>query len=160
MKHLISTAAVIAALVIVNGCKRSDTDESAKTETSAITDAKADGSTLDDPAHDEVSLGKVAIGDMRVKLAQGHGAVVAGEEGHLVVKLPYSDNGATLVRAWIGTADRTLSSVGKGEYEPSRDNYDAHATAPDPLPADALWWIEVEKPDGTKVVGSAKLLRD
>lgn len=107
-------------------------------------------------AHDESPLGTVTIGSMKVELAQGHGGVAAGREGHLVVKLPYSDNGATIVRAWIGTEDRTLSFVGKGEYAPSHDDYDVHAMAPDPLPENTMWWIEIEKPDGTKVVGSAK----
>jgi hypothetical protein len=114
----------------------------------------ADGD--DDHAHEETSLGTTMVGEMEIELAQGHGAVAAGQEGHLVVKLPYNDGGATIVRAWIGTEDRTLSMVGKGEYAPSHDDYDIHAVAPDPLPENVLWWIEVEKPDGTKAVGSAK----
>ncbi|MHC5022925.1 MAG: hypothetical protein ACYTGG_03295 [Planctomycetota bacterium] len=108
-----------------------------------------------DHAHDESPLGTVTIDGMQVELAQGHGAVTAGHESHLVVKLPYTDNGATVVRAWIGTEDHTLSFVGRGEYAASHDDYDIHAMAPDPLPANAMWWIEIEKPDGTKVVGSA-----
>ena len=110
----------------------------------------------EDHADDETALGSTSIGDMTVELAQGHGAVRAGQEGHLVVKLPYNDNGATIVRAWIGTEDRTLSFVGKGEYAPSHDDYDIHAMAPDPLPENTMWWIEIEKPDGAKVVGSAE----
>ena len=111
-------------------------------------------------AHDETDLGKFDIQGMQVEAAQGHGKVEAGKEGHLVIKLPYKDDGATVVRAWIGTSDRTLSSVGKGEYAPSHDDYDIHTVAPDPLPADAKWWLEVEKPDGTKAVGSIPLLKD
>ena len=109
----------------------------------------------EDHAHDETSIGTITIGEMQVELAQGHGAVEAGEEGHLVVKLPHNDSGATVVRAWIGTEDRTLSLVGKGEYAASHDDYDVHAMAPDPLPEATMWWIESELPDGTKVVGSA-----
>lgn len=115
------------------------------------TDAEGDHAHHDD----EVDLDSVTIAGMTIGLAQGHGAVEANKEGHLIVKLPYNDGGATIVRAWIGTADRTLSFVGKGEYAPSHDDYDIHAVAPDPLPADTMWWIEIEKPDGTKVVGSA-----
>ena len=106
-------------------------------------------------AHDEEPLGTVSLGDLVLELAQGHGAVVAGEEAHLVVKLPYSDVGQTIVRAWIGSEDRTLSFVGKGQYARSHDDYDVHATAPDPLPDDPKWWIEIEQPDGTRLVGSA-----
>jgi hypothetical protein len=102
----------------------------------------------------EVSLGKFKAGELEIEAAQGHGLVAAGKEGHLIIKLPYKDDGASIVRAWIGTEDRTLSAVGKGEYAPSHDDYDIHAVAPSPLPADAKWWVEVEKPDGTKPVGS------
>ena len=77
-----------------------------------------------------------------------------------MVKLPYNDKGATVVRAWIGTEDRTLSLVGKGGYAPSHDDYDVHAIAPDPLPDNVMWWIEIQKPDGTKLVGSIKPLLD
>ncbi|MFM2198650.1 MAG: hypothetical protein RLZZ505_2082 [Verrucomicrobiota bacterium] len=109
----------------------------------------------DDHDHgDEVELGKFKAGELEIEAAQGHGMVEAGKEGHLIIKLPYKDDGASIVRAWIGTEDRTLSAVGKGEYAPSHDDYDIHATAPSPLPADCKWWIEIEKPDGTKLTGS------
>ena len=109
-----------------------------------------------------LTLGGVihTIDGMTIELAQSHGALKGGEEGHLVVKLPYNDSGATVVRAWIGTEDRTMSFVGKGEYAPSHDDYDIHAMAPDPLPANTMWWIEIEKPDGSKVVGSATPLTE
>lgn len=112
--------------------------------------------TQEDHPHDETALTPATIGDITVELAQGHGVVEAGKESHLVVKLPYSDNGATVVRAWIGSDDRTLSLVGRGEYAPAHDDYDVHATAPDPLPENAMWWIEIERPDGTKLTGSTK----
>lgn len=111
--------------------------------------------TEEDHAHGtEVSLGKFKAGELEIEAAQGHGMVAAGQEGHIIIKLPYKDDGASIVRAWIGTEDRTLSAVGKGEYAPSHEDYDIHAVAPSPLPADVKWWVEVEKPDGTKLVGS------
>ena len=111
----------------------------------------------EDHEHAEEPLGTVEIGGLAVELAQGHGGVVAGKEGHLVVKLPYSDSGATVVRAWIGTEDRTLSYVGKGEYAPSHDDYDVHATAPDPLPASPRWPTTIMK--ATKGNTSATIIR-
>lgn len=131
------------------------------------THVHADGSTHTDHAqddgghaHEEVELGGFDIQGIKISAAQGHGKVKPGKESHLVLKLPYKDNGATSVRAWIGTEDRTLSMVGKGGYTPSRDVYDIHAVAPDPLPEGAKWWIEIEKPDGTKKVGSFAYLAD
>ncbi len=185
MRQTFTILALLVGLTLVTGCERAAEQGAAKpADTTAAKDTHehADGTTHvahgdeaatadehghahegamgedHDHAHDEVSLGTVTIGEMEVELAQGHGKVQAAKEGHLVVKLPYNDNGATVVRAWIGTEDRTLSLVGKGDYAPSHDDYDVHAVAPDPLPENAKWWIEIEKPDGTKVVGSARLL--
>lgn len=108
--------------------------------------------------HEETPLGSAQIGDLTVEFAQGHGVVGPGKEMHLVVKLPYSDNGASVVRAWIGTEDRMQSRVAKGEYAASHDDYDVHAEAPDPLPEGATWWVEIEQPDGAKHVGSCRIL--
>jgi len=159
--------ALLSCILLLPACSESGTggDDHAHGadthEHAEDTHTHADGSTHADHAddtmedeHDETPLEAASIGNMTVELAQGHGSVAAGKESHLVVKLPYSDNGATIVRAWIGTEDRTLSYVGKGEYAPSHDDYDIHAVAPDPLPESAMWWVEIEKPDGTKIVGS------
>lgn len=115
----------------------------------------ASAAVATDDHHNEVSIGSVVIGGATVNLAQGHGLMFAGAESHLVVKLPTNDGGATVVRAWIGTSDRTQSFVAKATYAKSHDDYDVHADAPDPLPEGVQWWIEIEKPDGTKAVGSA-----
>jgi hypothetical protein len=109
-------------------------------------------------AHDETPIGTATIGDMKIEGAQGHGFVEPGKLCHLVVKLPYNDGGATIVRAWIGIDDRHLSLVGIADYAASHDDYDVHAEAPDPLPTNARWWIEIEKPDGMKSVGSLPIL--
>ena len=127
----------------------------------SVTDIRAEDKKKEhDHAHKEVSLGKFDIGGVKVEAAQGHGSVKAGKESHLVVKLSYNDKGETTVRAWIGTEDRTLSTVGKGKYASSHDDYDVHAVAPKPLPKNAKWWVEIEKPNGKKAVGSIPLLKD
>jgi len=115
----------------------------------------AEGADPHDHDHGEENpLGTFTAGGMEIEAAQSHGDLEAGKEGHLVIKLPYNDSGATVVRAWIGTEDRTLSTVGRGEYAPDHDDYDIHAMAPDPLPDGVKWWVEIEKPDGTKTIGS------
>ena len=162
MNRILLATSLVFGLALATGCKRESVEEKPSSTTereSPEVQGHAEGAA-EGHAHDEVELGTVTIGDMKVSLAQGHGKVAAGKEGHLVVKLPYSDKGATVVRAWIGTEDRTLSFVGKGGYAPSRDDYDVHAIAPDPLPQKPMWWIEIEKPDGTKLVGSIKPLLD
>ncbi len=123
-------------------------------QTEAQTKPKTEQKAQGDHDHDEVSLGEFTAGDMEIEASQGHGKVQAGKEGHLVIKLPYKDKGATIVRAWLGTEDRTLSTVGKGAYAAAHDDYDIHTAAPDPLPEGTKWWVEIEKPEGTKAVGS------
>ncbi len=165
MKQLSMLAALTASSMLIAGCG-SGTDDAHDEDGHA----HDDGTTHDEPStptpqpmaeeedhgHDETALGSVTVEGMQIELAQGHGAVEPGKEGHLIVKLPYNDNGATIVRAWIGTEDATLSMVGLGVYAASHDDYDIHAVAPTPLPEQTMWWFEIEKPDGTKVVGSIK----
>ena len=151
MKH---AATFFASLGLVLFAACGGPDDDAEQSSPEVTPPEAG----DDHEHAEDPLGTVTIGGLEVELAQEHGGIAAGKEGHLVVKLPYADHGSTIVRAWIGTEDRTLSYVGKGEYAPSHDDYDVHATAPDPLPENSRWWVEIEKPDGTKLVGSVQPL--
>lgn len=145
------------------GCnQQDDTTASQQTESSVHADHdRADDHMHDDHDHDhgeEVLLGTTIIGDHEVQCWQSHGEVEPGKEMHLVVKLPFNDNGATIVRAWIGTENRLASVVGRGDYAASHDDYDIHAEAPDPLPENAMWWIEIERPDGTRAVGSITIL--
>ena len=156
MKQTSSLPTILALVASIAACGGADEDPGRGPGASPSSPAELQPGPEEDHAHAEDPLGTVTVGDLSVELAQGHGAVVAGEEAHLVVKLPYSDGGSTIVRAWIGTGDRTLSYVGKGEYAPAHDDYDIHATAPDPLPDNPEWWIEIERPDGTRLVGSAQ----
>ena len=163
-------AVTVAVLIAVAGCKRdaAESEPKAAESPAAAADgagspneqAQTDNKNVEDHSHDEVSLGSTIIGELKVELAQGHGAVEAGKECHLVVKLPYNDKGATIVRAWIGTEDRTESFVGRADYAASHDDYDLHAIAPDPLPEDVKWWIEIEAPDGSRSVGSIAPILD
>jgi hypothetical protein len=106
----------------------------------------------------EWPLGTVTVDGMKIECAQGHGVMAAGKLGHICIKLPYSDSGATVVRAWIGTEDRSTALVGKADYAAAHDDYDIHAEAPDPLPPNGAWWFEIEKPDGTTHVGTIPYL--
>jgi hypothetical protein len=165
MKNTLTTLAILALAVWFTGCKKENEKNAAENRRPAASVDKAPSAADkkgeknaegEEHTHDEVPLGTVAIGELEVELAQGHGRIEAGKESHLVVKLPYDDKGATIVRAWLGTEDRTQSLVGKGEYAASHGDYDIHAVAPDPLSDNIMWWIEIQKPDGSKLLGSAK----
>lgn len=165
MNPMLRTVTLLTAvsLFTVAGCGESggegDTTDTMNGDASHEDDQGHNGDQahengMEEHAHEEEPLGTAMIGDWEVEFAQGHGPVEPGKECHLIVKLPYSDDGETQVRAWIGTEDRTKSMVGLGEYAPSHDDYDLHATAPDPLPENAQWWVEVDPPDSEPVVGS------
>lgn len=161
-KKLLNILTALLAACWLTACTNGNESDSAAAQKQGV---DHDGDGDHDEAHDHdddeaIALGQFDIGGVSVVAAQEHGHVEPGKEGHLVVKLSSSDKGATTVRAWIGIEDRTLSSVGKGEYSASHDDYDIHAIAPDPLPVGTKWWVEIEKPDGSRVVGSIPLLRD
>lgn len=146
-------APLVAALALL-GCGEPSAP-SPKVDRAAEVDAASDDA--DEHGHaDDVELGTAIVGDMDVACRQGHGALAAGKEMLLVVKLPAGDAAAHVVRAWIGTEDRLASMVAKGEYAASHGDFDVHVEAPDPLPSDPMWWIEIEKPDGSKAVGSIR----
>lgn len=157
---LFTVSVVCASMgIFVAGCD-SESPSSSSTTPATSTEDHTDDHGDDDHDHDhddEVSLGTAMIGDIEIEAAQGHGEAAPGKELHLVVKLPYSDNGASEVRVWIGTEDRFASVVERAQYASSHDDYDAHAVAPDPLPDNAAWWVEITKPDGTVQVGSIQL---
>lgn len=154
MNACASTVITISLLLLACSCTEQGTDDG--TADATPQDTVSDASSGHGHAHDEVDLEPATIGELTVEFAQGHGGVAAGKEGHLVVKLPYNDSGSTIVRAWLGTEDRASSMVSLGVYAPSHDDYDIHAIAPDELPANTRWWIEIQKPDGTKIVGSTQ----
>lgn len=152
--NLIITLAALAAFT--TGCGRTETRD-IPTQTR---DTQRDQAHDHDHDHDEYPLGTMTILGMEIEGAQSHGAVEPGKLCHLVIKLPYNDGGQTIVRAWIGTEDRDLYYAGRGEYAASHDDYDIHVEAPDPLPTDARWWIEIERPDGTRGTGSLPILEE
>jgi hypothetical protein len=149
----------ISTGLLLSGCEKAPTNTTPGTSgTTGSEDDHAGHDHAEGDDHDdhdeELSLGTTTVGSMTIECWQGHGDVEAGKEMHLVVKLPYSDDGASIVRAWIGTDDRLMSMVAKADFAASHDDYDVHTDAPDPLPEGAKWWIEVTKPGSKAQVGS------
>ncbi|MEM1222402.1 MAG: hypothetical protein AAGH40_06525 [Verrucomicrobiota bacterium] len=159
MKNLIQLIIVLSLAALITGCG-SEHDHGHDHHGH---DHHDHAPKLEEGDHDHgerVRLGVFNISGVYVEAIQAHGMIKAGAEGHLALKLPYSDQGETVVRAWIGNEDRTLSSVGKGKFSAKYSLYDIHMMAPKPLPEDAKWWVEIEKPDGTKALGSIPLRKD
>jgi len=168
MKWSAALAAIGLVVVSVLGCERG---KPRPKQPDGRQHVHADGSVHDGHEHSggqghshehskSIALGEFDIGGVRVQAAQEQSKVSAGGECQLVIKLPYCDKGETTIRAWIGTEDRTLSMVGKGVYAPGHDDYDIHTVAPQPIPDGAQWWVEIEKPDGTKTLGAFPFAAD
>lgn len=94
------------------------------------------------------ALGTATIGVWTVAVS---GEVKAGSEAHLDIKLSGSAAKPAAVRVWIGSQD------GKGAMKQKADGsgneYHAHADVPNPIPAGAKLWIEIDDGKGDKAVG-------
>jgi len=113
----------------------------------------------DGDKHDDhgptVELGSSTIGSFQVK-ASRDGEIKAG--GELPVDLwltPSAGVKVGAVRAWIGTQDAKGSMKAKMGLE--KDNYHNHVEVPNPLPAGAMLWVEIEDEKGVKTTGSFAL---
>jgi hypothetical protein len=107
------------------------------------------GGAHDDHGHGEGgAIGTATIGAWTVTVS---GEIKAGSEAHLDIKLAGSSAKPAAVRIWIGSQD------GKGAMKQKADGdgkeYHAHADVPNPIPADAKLWIEIDDGKGGKSVG-------
>jgi len=74
-------------------------------------------------------------------------------DGHINLTVTGGEIGA--VRMWVGGEDPTNALVVKAEIE--NDYYHGHIEMPDPIPADARLWAEIENPAGETFKGSTTL---
>jgi hypothetical protein len=75
------------------------------------------------------------------------------EDGHFNLRITGGDVAA--VREWVGPEDASGVMVVKTEIE--RDYWHGHVEMPQPIPADARLWIEIETPAGELLKGSTAL---
>jgi hypothetical protein len=99
----------------------------------------------DDHDHKQTSLGKTMIGPYEVE-ALLDGKVEAGKETEFELKLHKGSPEPKAIRAWIGI-ESGRGSV-KAKSHKHGDEISIHCEAPDPIPADAKLWIELETEQG------------
>lgn len=75
------------------------------------------------------------------------------EDGHFNIRVTGGEVKA--VRGWVGPEDASGVMVVKAEVE--YDYHHGHYEIPTPVPADAVWWIEIETPAGEVLKGSTPL---
>jgi len=103
---------------------------------------------------DAVELGTVTIGSLTV-VASREGDVVAGES--VPVDASITGGEVEVVRFWIGSEDGRGSLKAKADRE--EGGWHTHVEVPDPLPADARLWIELERSGGERSLASLDLRR-
>lgn len=74
-------------------------------------------------------------------------------DGHYNIRVRNGEVKA--VRIWVGNENADGVVVAKTELE--NDYHHGHVELPDPIPADAQLWIEIEAPDGTLHKGATPL---
>ncbi len=75
------------------------------------------------------------------------------KDGHFNLRITGGEVAA--VPEWVGPEDASGVVVVKTEIE--NDYHHGHIEMPDPIPADARLWIEIEAPDGSLHKGSVPL---
>jgi hypothetical protein len=75
------------------------------------------------------------------------------EDGHFNIKI--TEDNVTAVRIWVGGEDPGDVMVVKTEIE--NDYHHGHVEIPNPIPAGAALWIEIETPEGELLKGSTPL---
>ena len=150
--------ALIASLACTLACEKK---ESAPAPTPAPT-----GAATASPGHGHggpvIALGTATIGTFDVSATRDEGAIVAGKDAPIDVTVtPASGSTANVVavRFWIGTQDAAGSVKAKADIEnPAEPNrWHTHAEIPDPIPAGAMLWIEIEDENGGVSAGSVEL---
>lgn len=113
----------------------------------AVARPETDGAFAEAGAQTElipITLGPFTIKSLHVgELALGHfNLYIEGGE-------------PAVVRAWVGDEAATKVLVTKAEFEV--DHHCAHIEVPNPLPADAKLWVELETAEGTRLKGSTSV---
>ncbi len=99
-----------------------------------------------------IALGEGASGPYKLKVTRDEGELKAGGEGAFDVWVdPAADAPRVAgVRFWVGTQDARGSIKAKAEIADPKDpnRWHTHAELPDPIPAGAKLWVEIEDEKG------------
>lgn len=143
MKHLMIVAVGLA--LALTGCS----GESPETETEGAAAAPAEAPEPDYEIP-MTNMGAVTIGPYHVQPMYEEEL----SDGHFNLRITGPEFAA--VREWVGPEDASGVMVIKTVVE--NDYQHGHVEIPDPIPADAKLWIEIETPEGEKLKGSVPLL--
>ncbi len=135
----------IAVTSLLTGCSGGSGESGATpSEASAVSTEEAVVDTIP-----MTNLASLTIGEYEVQPMYEEEL----KDGHFNIR--FTGGEVVAVREWVGPEDASGVVVVKTEIE--NDYHHGHIDMPDPIPADARLWIEIEAPDGTLHKGSVPL---
>jgi hypothetical protein len=155
-KFLAASLALCLAMTL--GCEK----KAEQAKSSAVPAAQKDEHGHDAGSHEghehhageKHDLGTTKVGDFEVA-ASYSGTITPGKEVDVDLTLKGERGKVAAIRAWIGTED-AKSSI-KAKAAPEGEAYHAEVEAPEPMPAGAALWIEIETNQAQKLVGNLAL---
>jgi hypothetical protein len=105
----------------------------------------------------DIPLGTKTMGAWQVT-ANRIGEWAPGKDGAGAVDLVPATPAAKAVRVWIGDEEDQTAVKAKGEAESDHPGgWHIHVAVPNPIPADAKFWVVIEAEDGTRLKESFPL---
>ena len=144
MKRVLT--AILASALIATGCGETKPAETAAPATAAPAQTSTTATPGAPPMRNFAAL-KIGPYDVQPMFEEEI------KNGHFNIRVKGGDVKA--VRMWVGPED--ASGVMVVKTEPEFDYNHGHVEVPDPVPADAKLWIEIESPTGEMHKGSTPL---
>ncbi len=148
MNKCITSVFILAALVSLSGCKPAAPPATPTADVEPLPAAAAEVESFAESG-DQTQLEPIVLAPYTVK------ALHIGEvtKGHFNLYVEGGDMAA--IRAWVGDESAAQVMVTKAEFEV--DHHCAHIEVPQPLPATARLWVEIETSEGTRLKGSTEI---
>lgn len=103
------------------------------------------------------TVGAVNISTFNVAIAAS-GALSAGKEWHLELRLNPDQPVPKAIRVWVGGENGRGSAKAKADAEKdAKGEFSAHVEVPNPIPADSKLWISIELDNGQVAKASLAL---
>jgi hypothetical protein len=147
--------ALTGVTLFAAGCGRESTPQAQPTP------APAGGAATPSAGHNApIALGSATAGPFTIDATRDQGKIEAGKDAPIDVRVKSTPPAKiTAVRFWIGHQSGQGSVKAKADIEnPAEpDRWHTHAEIPNPIPADAKLWVEIEPETGDKQVASFDL---
>jgi hypothetical protein len=143
MSKLALSLALAAALSV--GC-----DKDAKKDDHAGHDHSKDKPEKKDGHANAITLGETTVAGLKITAKQDEPVKAGGEGAFDLLITGYPAGGKPkAVRFWVGVETGEGSAKAKAEEE-TPDNWHTHTEVPNPIPAGAKFWAEIEPAAGDK----------